>query len=129
MNREAMELMCVDELDEFGKVLGIAMSPAKTKEDKILLIERKRDRCASIHVLGHDFDIPIKRMHDKRITDLITKLDRSDDETELAMQMLLGDDQFDTLVGACTEPDGTIDIDAMGLAFVKIITSDELKNF
>lgn len=42
---------------------------------------------------------------------------------------MLGDEQMTELERACTDEDGTVDIDAMALAVAKIITSQELKNF
>lgn len=129
MNKEFLARMSSEELDEYAKCLGIELRPAKTKEDKIALITRRRERTAQVSALGMDFDIPIKRAHDKRIIDLMEKPDRTDEETYEVMALFLGEQQFEKLIEACTEEDGTIDIDALGIAFVKIITSDELKNF
>lgn len=129
MNKEFLARMSASELDEYGKVLGIEMAPAKTIEEKIDLIERRRERHVSICALGLDLSIPIKRAHDKRVIDLMEKQDRTDDETYEVMQLFLGEAQFGQLLNACTDEDGTIDINALGLVFVKIITSEELKNF
>lgn len=129
MNKDYMARMSAAELDEYAKVLGVATSPAKTAIDKVKLIERCRGRKASIRVLSLDLEISIKRAHDKRVADLMAKPDLSDAETEEVMRMLLGDEQMGEVVRACTEDDGTIDIDAMGLVFAKVLTSKELKNF
>ena len=43
--------------------------------------------------------------------------------------LLLGEEQKAELYAACTDEDGTVDVDALALAYVKIFTSDELKNF
>ena len=45
------------------------------------------------------------------------------------MRLLLGDEQYEMLVGACTEEDGTEDVDAMSYAVIAITGSEELKNF
>ena len=129
MNNEYLARMSAKELDEYGATLGIVMKSAKSKSDKLELIGQKRERCATVRALGIDFEIPIKRAHDKRVNDLLSKDGRTDTEAEEAMRLLLGDEQLNELVCACTDEDGSIDVDAMGLAYVKILSSDELKNF
>lgn len=129
MKRETLERMSEIEIEEYGQVLGIELAPCKTLEEKIDMIERRRGRGAIVTILGMDFDIPIKRVSDKRVTDLLSNPRRTDEETYEAMNLLLGDAQTKRLIDACTDEDGTIDSHALGLAFVKIITSDQLKNF
>ena len=80
-------------------------------------------------MLGLDVEVPVKRARDKRVCDLLAKPNRTDAETEEAMRLMLGDEQMTELERACTDEDGTVDIDAMALAVAKIITSQELKNF
>lgn len=128
MKREYLERMTDDELREYGEAIGISMKSAKTTDAALKLIERRRERCAQISVLGIDLVIPVKRVRDKRLTDLMGR-DRTDVETEEAMVLLLGQEQFDRLVEVCTEDDGIVDVDALGFAFVKILKSKELKNF
>lgn len=128
MNKETLARMSEAELDEYGKLLGIAMKAAKDAESKAALIERRRAKVAKVRVLGLDLEIPVKRLSDKRVTDLLGA--DSTDETQVeAMRLILGNEQFDKVVAACTEDDGTIDIYAMGLCFSKIITNQKLKNF
>lgn len=129
MNKEYMARMSAAELDEYAKMLGIVASPAKTAAAKAKLIEKRRERAASLRMLGIDLEIPIKRAHDKRVSDLMAKPNLTDLEVEEVMRLLLGDEQMDELARACTDDDGTVDTDAFGLAFTKIITSSELKNF
>ena len=129
MNAEYMERMSAKELDEYGEALGIEMRPAKSKADKIALIGRTRERSATVRALCNDFEVPVKRAHDKRVSELLGRDGRTDAETEEAMRLLLGDEQMEELAAACTEPDGTVDVNALGLAYVRILTSDELKNF
>ena len=129
MNPEYMARMSASELDEYGAALGIEMRPAKTKDDKRRLIERRRGRVAVVRALGIDFEIPVKRARDRRLSGLVGKPDATDADMESAMRLLLGDEQMAELAEACTEPDGTVDVDAMAAAYVRIVTSDELKNF
>lgn len=129
MNAKYLERMSAKELDEYAQALGIVSKAAKSKQDKISLIERRREKIATVRALGIDFEIPIKRAHDKRVSELLGKDGRTDAETEEAMRLLLGDEQLEELANACTEDDGTIDVSAMGVAYVRILTSEQLKNF
>lgn len=129
MNLNTLYGMTADELDEYAKVLGFSAKACKTAADKAAMIERRRSRTATVSVLGMDFDILIKRAHDKRVSDAMARVGSSDGAAEEALALLLGDEQMADLVEACTDDDGTVDVDAMGLAYVKIVTSDELKNF
>lgn len=129
MNRECMERMSASELDEYAKSCGIEVSHARDKKDKLRIISERRERVASVRALGIDFEIPVKRVHDKRLTDLLGKHDMTDEDMTEAMVMMLGREQFDELVAACTDDDGTVDVNAMGVAYVRIVTSSELKNF
>ena len=129
MNAKYLERMSAKELDEYAQALGIMSKAAKSKQDKISLIEHRREKIATVRALGIDFEIPIKRAHDKRVSELLDKDGRTDAETEEAMRLLLGDEQMDELANACTEEDGTIDVSAMGVAYVRILTSEQLKNF
>lgn len=129
MNRECMERMSASELDEYAKSCGIEVSHAKDKQDKLRIISERRERVATVRALGIDFEIPVKRVHDKRLTDLLGKQDMTDEDMTEAMVMMLGREQFDELVAACTDDDGTVDVNAMGVAYVRIVTSSALKNF
>lgn len=129
MDKGCMARMSAAELDEYGRLLGISTSPAKTADEKMALIERRRARTASIRVLGLDLEVPVKRARDKRASDLMAKRELSDAETEEVMRLLLGDEQMAEVERACTDEDGTVDVDAMALAFAKLVTADELKNF
>lgn len=127
MNKEYLERMSASELNEYGKALGIEMAPAKTVKDKITLIETKRNKEAVISVMGLELTIPKKRANDKRIADLIAP-PMSDDQAELAMRLLLGDEQMNEVVTACTDEDGVVDNIALGVVFARAFTSPELKN-
>ena len=129
MRRESMERMTLEELDEYGKVVGVPVGHASSAEDKMRLIERARERVATVRAVGLDLRITYKALHDKRASDLLAKPDRTDEETDEALLLVLGDDQKAELYAACTDEDGTVDVDALAIAYVKIFTSDELKNF
>lgn len=127
MNKEAMARMSADELDEYGRVLGIEMRPAKTAAQKIALIAAKRERTATVTALGMQFEVPMKALSDKRVTDVLSDRSRTDADVYRTLGVMLGE-QMGELVNAVTDEDGTVDSGALALAFVRIITSDELKN-
>ena len=127
MNKEAMARMSADELDEYGRVLGIEMRPAKTVAQKVALISSKRDRTATVTALGMQFEVPMKALSDKRVVDVLANVNRTDEDVYRTLGVMLGD-QMGELVDAVTDEDGTVDSAAIALAFVRIVTSDELKN-
>ena len=127
MNKEAMARMSAEELDEYGRVLGIEMRPAKTAAQKMARIGSKRDRTATVTALGMQFEVPMKALSDKRVTDVLSDAARTDADVYRTLGLMLGE-QMGELVDAVTDEDGTVDSAAIALAFVRIITSDELKN-
>lgn len=127
MNKEAMARMSAEELDEYGRLLGIEMKPARTVAQKVALIGAKRERTATVTALGMRFEVPMKALTDKRVTDVLSSQSRTDEDVYRTLGVLLGE-QMDALMEACTDEDGAIDSGALALAFVKIVTSDELKN-
>ena len=129
MRRETLERMTEGEIDELGKTYGIELAPCTTLEEKIDMIERRRSRSVFVTVFGIDFEIPIKRAHDKRIADIMNNPVVSETDADEVFRLLLGDAQTRKLVDACTDDDGTVDIEAIGLAYVKLVYSDQLKNF
>lgn len=129
MNPSYLARMSAAELDKYASVVGVTLDGITSKEAKIEAIQERREHCAHVSTLGITFTIPLKRVHDKRVSDLLGKVGRTDEETEEAMRLLLGDEQMAELISACTDEDGIFDVDAMALAFIAIITSDQLKNF
>lgn len=127
MNKEAMARMSAEELDEYGRLLGIEMKPARTVAQKVALISAKRERSATVTALGMQFEVPMKALTDKRVTDVLSSPSRTDEDVYRTLGVLLGE-QMGRLMEACTDEDGAIDSGAIALAFVKIVTSDELKN-
>jgi hypothetical protein len=68
-------------------------------------------------------------MHDKRVTDLLSRGDLTEAEADWLMTALLGEEQYQSLVERCTDDDGVVDIAAVGTAFATIIGSGDLKNY
>ncbi len=129
MKKELLLKLEPEELDEYAKTLGIDAAKAKGAKAKVELIERRRERVAEISALGITVTVPVRRMHDKRITDRLNGRRLSDSQLEKLMRDLLGDEQMDAVIEHVTEEDGTVDVDALGLIIAKIVRSDDLKNF
>ena len=129
MKREVLMEMSKDELDEYGKVLGIDVGGKKTVAQKVDAIEKRRERVAEVDALGLTLSVPVKRMHDKRVSDLASKRPMTDEDATELLRLLLGDEQMARLAERATDDDGTVDADAMGLAMARILGSDDLKNF
>ena len=129
MNSEQMRRMSAAELDAYAKTMGFSVRGAKTAEQKAALIEERRGRSVELTLLGVPVSVPVKRLRDKRVTDLLARADRTDEDTERMARLVVGDEAWDALVAAATEDDGTVDNDALGYAVASILTSRELKNF
>ena len=129
MNSEQMRRMSASELDAYAKTMGFSVRGAKTAEQKAALIESRRGRVAELTLLGVHVSVPIKRLRDRRVTDLLSKDAPTDADTELMARLIVGDEAWDALVAAATEDDGTVDNDALGYAIAALLTSRELKNF
>lgn len=129
MDAAHLARMGADELDGYARMLGIDAREAKGAEAKAALIERRRSRVASVRVLGMDVEIPVKRAKDKRAVDLAARAGEDDGAAEAFMRLMLGDEQWEAVVRACTDEDGTVDVCAMALAYAQVSRSPELKNF
>ncbi len=128
MRTEYLLQMTPADLDEYARACGIDVSGARGVREKVDVIQGRRERVATIPVLGTTVEVPVKRMHDKAVTDAVANI-RSDEDMARAMGMLLGEGQWEDLVARCTDDDGAVDNEALGLACATVITSDELKNF
>ena len=129
MRHDVMMEMSLEQLDLYGQVCGIDVSGKRTKAQKVALIEERRARVADIDVVGMTLHVPVKAMHDKRVTDLLSRTDMTEAEADWLMGALLGDEQYQQLVDHCTDDDGVVDVNAVGLAFATIIRSPDLKNY
>lgn len=129
MRHEALLGMTENEIDDYARSLGVSLDGVEGKAEKVALIERRRERTADVRVLGAVIPIPIKRLHDKRMTDRM-RGGAMDDRTFIdLMGDLLGDDGLAEVIKRATDEDGTVDNEALALAYTQVITSDELKNF
>lgn len=124
-----MRNMSDAELEGYAKALGFTLAGIKDHDKKVDFIAKKRERAATITALGVELSVPIKAAHDKRVRDLLTKADRTDDDVVEMFRLLLGDEQLQELFDAATDDDGTVDEPALAYAFNSILESSELKNF
>lgn len=129
MRHDVMMEMSLEQLDQYGRACGIDVTGKRTKAQKVALIEERRGRVAEIDALGMTLSVPVRAMHDKRVTDLLDRGDLTEAEADQLMTMLLGDEQYGRLVERCTDEDGVVDVNAIGLAFATVVRSDELKNY
>lgn len=129
MNTETMQNMTVAELEAYANSLGFTLKACKDKADKIALIGRRRARAATVPVLGLDLSIEVRRFRSSKFADVINDRSRTGADLTEAFRGLLGDEQYEALVAACTEEDGELDEDALAFAFGRILASDELKKY
>lgn len=129
MNIDHLKRMSAQELNEYAELLGFSVTSIKGVNAKIEEIQKRRNRHATITVLGVDLDIPLRALRDKRFNDILNTSYDNNEEVEKAMVMLLGEEQYGELVAAVTEDDGVVDIDALSFAIGKIVTNPQLKNF
>lgn len=128
MKREALESMDEAELDAYARLLGVSTKGAKGAGQKRRVIESRRGRSARMTVLGVDIEVPVKRAHDKRVSDLLSG-GRTDEDMVEAFRLLVGDAQFAAIEEACTEDDGLVDVEAFAFAVASVLGSADLKNF
>lgn len=129
MKRSALLEMTAAEIDRYARAVGVDTSKLRKKEAKADAIEEARARMADVDVLGMACAVPIKRMRDKRVTDLIQKERMSDAEVVGLMRSILGDEQYEAVAERATDEDGTVDNDALGTAFAQLTGSEKLKNY
>lgn len=129
MREEALLEMSAEDIERYGRIIGVDVSGKRTKRQKADAIAEARARTATVCVLGLPCEVPIRRMHDKRVTDLLAKRARTDEDYMAVMRAALGDDQYASVMERATDEDGTVDNDALGLAYTQIVESDELKNY
>lgn len=129
MRKEVLETLSASELKRYAAVIGVDVSNVKTKKARIARIVEARERTADINALGMTLTVPIKRLHDKRVTDRLNGGVVGDEELMEIMAAILGEDQLAAIEAHCTDEDGTVDVDAYGVILAAVINSDELKNF
>lgn len=129
MRKEVLETLSASELEGYAAVIGVDVSNVKTKKARIAKIVEARERTADINALGMTLTVPIKKLHDKRVTDRLNGGIVGDEELMEIMAAILGEDQLAKIEEHCTDDDGTVDVDAYGVILAAVINSDELKNF
>lgn len=129
MRKEVLETLSASELEGYAAVIGVDVSNVKTKKARIAKIMEARERTADVNALGMTLTVPIKRLHDKRVTDRLNGGIVGDEELMEIMAAILGEDQLAAIEAHCTDEDGTVDVDAYGVILAAVINSDELKNF
>jgi len=129
MKRETLLSLSGEEIDKYAEVLGIDTSKIRAKAAKVDRIEKARERTVEVEAMGLVLTVPIKKMHDKRITDRMNSGRLSDSQLDSLMTDLLGEAQVQKLYEHCTDEDGTVDVEGVALVYTTIISSDELKNF
>ena len=128
MKHEVLMQLSKDELDSYASLLGIDVTGKKTIAQKVSAIEKRRERSEDLDVLGMTIVIPMKRLDDKRVSDLANKQTLTDEEAMELLRLIIGEDQTGALMDRVTDEDGTVDNPALGLAISRILRSDELKN-
>lgn len=129
MRKETLLSLTGGEIDAYAEVLGIDTTKLKAKAAKVEKIEKARQRAVDIDVLGMTLTVPIKKMHDKRITDRMNSGRLDDRQLDALMADLLGEEQLAKVYEHCTDEDGTIDVEAVALVYTTLVKADELKNF
>lgn len=129
MRHEAMMGMSLEQLDQYAQACGIDVTGRKTKAQKVAFIEERRERVADIDAVGMTLHVPVRTLHDKVLNGMLSRGNLSEQEVDWVMTSLLGEDQYRALIEHCTEDDGLVDLEAVGLAFSTVIRSEELKNF
>ncbi len=130
MKREILASLIESELDLYAKTIGVELPDGMPICEKVDRVEEARNRTAVVSVLGFDVSVPIKSLHDKRVADKVKNLSiLSDDAMETLFVDIVGDDQWDAIVEHCTDDDGVVDVDALGLFIAKVLVDPELKNF
>lgn len=128
MKREILSTLNKKELDQYAATLGLDTSDMGTVAEKVDAIDEARGHVAKIRAMGMTLTIPIKRIHDLRITTRLSG-SKSDDELMDIAKDILGDEQMQAVYDHCTDDDGTVDAEAVSVILANIVTSDKLKNF
>lgn len=128
MRKEILLSMSTEELDRYASVIGVNTSDMPETAEKVSAIMSKRERTHEVMLLGAVFSIPARNIRDKRFSDALSE-GFTDASMEAAARIALGDAQWKKLIERATDDDGVIDVDAVGMAVVQILTDPELKNY
>lgn len=128
MRKEILEQMSDAELVDYARTLGIKAGDVHKAKDKVSLIFNRWEREEEITVYGETFKVKAKTLKDKKFVDLVAAPNATDEQMAEALLILLGEEQVKKLYELCTDEDGTVDINAVGIAFAQIVSSPQLKN-
>jgi hypothetical protein len=129
MKPEYLKQMSHEELSQYAAIAGISLAGARSVDAKVSAIEEAREHVATVKVLGGlEVEVPIKKLHDKRLTDMLDAGKLTDEKMEELFVGLVGDEQAKAVEERCTEEDGTIDVDAYSLAIAQVLNAKALKN-
>ncbi len=123
-----MDALDDGELAAYASALGVRGAKRKGRDTLVADLSERRERVATVRVFGRSFAVPMRRVRDKRVSDLLATSPMTDEALMGAAELLLGEAQVEELVGLCTEDDGTVDSDALAVALNRVFTSEELKN-
>ncbi len=130
MRHDVMMSMTLDELDRYGGFCGIDVTGIDSREGKVAEIEGRRGRVAELRALGTTLSVPSKRLHDKRVSDILNaRRPLSNAEVAEVMTLILGEEQYAEVIDRCTDEDGTVDIEAIASVYFTLARSAELKNY
>lgn len=130
MRPEYLKQMSREELDQYAAIANYDLGKARSVDAKVSAIQEAREHVATVRVLGGlEVSIPIRRMHDKRLSDLLGKRGKlSDEDIETLFVGLVGDDQAKAIEERCTDDDGIVDVDAYSLAIAQVLRAQSAKN-
>ena len=119
------------ELERYARACGVDVSGVSGREARVAAIEERRGRVGEVRLMGETFAVPARRLHDKRVADLMGGgyASLSDEAASAVMGLLLGEEQYLRLVDLCTDEDGVVDAEAMACAFVALTSDEGLKNY
>lgn len=129
MDTSIFDNMSAKELDLYARAMELDCSKLKGVKAKREFIKQHLTKQADIKIFGNVYTVPVKRLHDKRVSDLLNGKNLTDDKLFEAMRLVLGDEQFDDIYAHCTEDDGLVNMASLTYAYLSVFENEELKNF
>lgn len=129
MDTSIFDNMGAKELDLYARAMELDCSKLKGVKAKREFIKQHITKQADIKIFGNVYTVPVKRLHDKRVSDLLNGKNLTDDKLFEAMRLVLGDEQFDDIYTHCTEDDGLVNMASLTYAYLSVFENEELKNF
>lgn len=129
MRTDVLNSLTDEELEAYARSMGLTLRAFAGKADKVDFIQRRRGRAVDLTVFGVGLSVEVRRFRSTNFSDVMENAKRTPEELYGAFRGLLGDEQFDALMGACTDEDGEVDGDAVAVAFTRLLTCEELKNY